>query len=55
MDSSFASRYANAREGKFQFRLRQDIAIELAADGAAVPSHQLGDFGIRFSFLPQPV
>jgi hypothetical protein len=24
MQSSFASRYANAREGKFQFRLRQD-------------------------------
>jgi len=24
MESSFAWRYANAREGKFQFRLRQD-------------------------------
>src|SRR3990172_6945522 len=24
MESSFASRYANARDGKFQFRLRQD-------------------------------
>jgi hypothetical protein len=31
MKSSFASRYANAREGKFQFRLRQDT-IRLSID-----------------------
>jgi hypothetical protein len=28
MKSSCAGRYANAREGKFQFRLRQDNVIE---------------------------
>jgi hypothetical protein len=27
MESSFASRYANVRKGKFQFRLRQDIGV----------------------------
>jgi hypothetical protein len=32
MQSSFAWRYANARKGKFQFRLRQDRGSAGTAD-----------------------
>jgi hypothetical protein len=37
MESSFASRYANARDGKFQFRLRQDTLDTVEVQ----PSHAI--------------